>query len=99
MAAQAATSGLMPDLTLFLDVPVEVGLARVGRRGGPDRLESEALEFHERVRAGYAELMEQEPSRWMRIDASGSSQAVAQRVRAALESRGVLVMASDGRAG
>jgi dTMP kinase len=99
MAAQAATGGLMPDLTLFLDVPVEVGLARVGRRGGPDRLESEALEFHERVRAGYAELMEQEPSRWMRIDASGSSQAVAQRVRAALESRGVLAVAGDGRAG
>jgi len=99
MAAQAATGGLMPDLTLFLDVPIEVGLARVGRRGGPDRLESEALEFHERVRAGYAELMEQEPSRWLRIDASGSAQAVAQRVRAALESRGVLVVAGDGGAG
>ena len=87
--AVLATGGLRPDLTLFFDLPLEVGLARVVRRGGRDRLESEVREFHERVRNGYLELAAAEPDRWIRIDASGSEADVEMRTRAAVEARGL----------
>jgi dTMP kinase len=81
--ARLATEGLQPDLTILLDLPVEVGLARAGRRSPHDRLESEVREFHDRVRAGYLEMAEAEPSRWVRVDAEGSAEEVAERVAAA----------------
>jgi len=87
--AVLATGGLRPDLTLFFDLPLEVGLARVVRRGVRDRLESEVREFHERVRNGYLELAAAEPDRWIRIDASGSEADVEARTRAAVEARGL----------
>jgi dTMP kinase len=87
--AVLATGGLRPDLTLFFDLPLEIGLARVVRRGGRDRLESEVREFHERVRNGYLELAAAEPDRWIRIDASGSEADVEARTRAAVEARGL----------
>jgi len=87
--AVLATGGLRPDLTLFFDLPLEIGLARVVRRGGRDRLESEVREFHERVRNGYLELAAAEPDRWIRIDASGSETDVEARTRAAVEARGL----------
>ena len=87
--AVLATGGLSPDLTLFFDLPLEIGLARVVRRGGRDRLESEVREFHERVRNGYLELAAAEPNRWIRIDASGSEADVEARTRAAVEARGL----------
>jgi len=87
--AVLATGGLRPDLTLFFDLPLEVGLARVVRRGVRDRLESEVREFHERVRNGYLKLAAAEPDRWIRIDASGSEADVEARTRAAVEARGL----------
>jgi dTMP kinase len=69
-----ATGGLVPDLTLLLDVDVETGLKRGSQRhsnGGEwNRLDAYQLEFHERVRVGYLELAQQEPERWVRVDAS-----------------------------
>lgn len=64
-----ATEGLKPELTILFDLPSEEGLARL-HPGSQDRLEREALEFHQRIRAGYKQLMEKEPQRWQVIDAS-----------------------------
>jgi dTMP kinase len=69
-----ATGGLVPDLTLLLDVDVETGLRRGSQRhsqGGEwNRLDAYQLEFHQRVREGYLELARQEPSRWVIVDAA-----------------------------
>lgn len=64
--------GLKPDLTLFLDVPVEVGLARAKARGESNRFEDETLAFMQRVRRAYLSLWQQYPDRIKRIDASQS---------------------------
>ncbi len=61
---------LRPDLTLLLDLPVEVGLERVGRRSAPDRFESEARHFFQSVRACYLDIAKKEPERVKVIDAS-----------------------------
>jgi dTMP kinase len=94
--AQLATGGLRPDLTLFLDVPLDLGLARVLERGNRDRVEAEEREFHERVRAGYFELMAQDPTRWLVVDGMGDELDVSDRLAAALEARGLIPAA--GRA-
>jgi dTMP kinase len=63
-----ATGGLMPDLTVLLDLAPEQGLARKNNCA-EDRFESEDLEFHRRVRAGYRELAAAGPDRWLVVDA------------------------------
>jgi dTMP kinase len=77
---QIVLSGLRPDLTLILDLPVETGLERAWQRihslAGDlpeDRFEKEAIEFHERVRQGYLTLATNEPDRFRVIDASGDA--------------------------
>lgn len=78
-----ATRGVIPDLTLYLDVPPEVGLQRRAHSGEAlNRLDREALAFHQRVRAGYLELAQAEPARWRVIDATGSLDAVQAALRA-----------------
>lgn len=62
--------GLKPDLTLLLDLPVEMGLERAGKRSAPDRFERESLAFFERVRQGYLAIANAEPERVRRLDAS-----------------------------
>jgi len=65
-----ATGGLAPDLTILLDVDVEVGLKRKTRNGEWNRLDAYGLDFHRRVRTGYLEMVEQEPGRWAVVDAA-----------------------------
>ena len=88
--AALATGGLRPDVIVLVDVPVDVGLARVGRRGAHDRLEAEEKAFHERVRAGYEALAGEEPSRWLRLDGAAPPDAVFEALWAALAARGVV---------
>ncbi len=66
-----ATEGLLPDLTILLDVDVAVGRARLNEaRGRYDRLEAEAADFHTRVREAYLALAEAEPERFLVLDAT-----------------------------
>ena len=74
-----ATGGLVPDLTLLLDLPVEAGLARIPR-GAKDRLDRETIAFHERVHAGYRAMAAQDPHRWRDVDALRDPDQVAARV-------------------
>jgi dTMP kinase len=73
-----ATGGLVPDLTLCLDVPVEVGLRRkAGGRGDAwNRMEQKEMAYHQRVRAGYLDMAAQEPERWVVVDATADVRAV-----------------------
>lgn len=64
-----ATGGLTPDLTILLDVDVETGLQRKKKADEWNRLDAYTVEFHQRVRRGYLELVRQEPGRWMVLDA------------------------------
>jgi dTMP kinase len=61
---------LRPDLTIVLDVPVEVGLARAGGRSAPDRFEREERAFHDAVRAAYRAIAAREPARVQLVDAA-----------------------------
>ena len=63
-------SGLRPDLTILLDTPVEIGLQRIRERGGTDRFESQRLEFFQRAREVYSSRAQQEPERYVVVDAS-----------------------------
>ena len=65
----AATQGLIPDVTIMLDLPVEEGFTRKGSER-LDRFEQEDIAFHQRVRQGYLELAAEEPARWLVVDGS-----------------------------
>ncbi len=68
--------GFKPDLTIMLDLPIEIGLERAAKRGEKDRFESEQIEFFKRVRDGYLAIAKAEPERMKVIDASGSIEQV-----------------------
>lgn len=72
-----ATYGLVPDLTVVLDISPEIGLSRVS---DPDRLEAEPLEYHESVRQAYVTIAAQEPARYLVVDASGEVDAIAAEI-------------------
>lgn len=82
--ASRVHDGTEPDLTLLLDAPVTVGLERARGRGQADRMESEAVSFHERVRQAYLDLARNEPERITVIDASVGLAEVRQQIDAAL---------------
>ena len=81
---EIATGGLQSDLTFWLDINVEVGLARVRARGKRDRIEQADVEFHRRVQQGFAELARQNPDRIIRINADRTEDEVAQEIQAIL---------------
>jgi dTMP kinase len=74
-----ATGGLMPDLTVLLDMPPANGLGRRARSA--DRLEAEPLDFHERVRRGFLDLARAEPDRYLVLDAAQSPEDVSYAIR------------------
>jgi dTMP kinase len=82
-----ATGGLVPALTVLLDLDPRIGLARAGARATPDRLEAAALSFHEAVRAGFRALADRAPERYAVIDAAQPVDLVAAQVRDAVAAR------------
>ncbi len=78
-----ATGNLVPDLTICLDLPVELGLRR--KRGGDraewTRMEQEQIAFHERVRCGFLTLAAAEPQRWLVLDATRPAEEIQATIR------------------
>ena len=83
-AMQRVTIGdLKPDLTIILDIPVEVGLKRAAARRGtgtPDRFESEDISFHQGLREAYRQIAAEDPQRCALIDANADADTVAARI-------------------
>lgn len=78
-------NGLQPDMTILLDAPVTIGLARAGGRSAPDRFESEATHFFERVRQGYLDQARRDAGRFRVIDATQPLALVQQRLAEVLD--------------
>jgi len=78
-----ATGGLVPDITIYLDIAIEVGLHRKTDDEW-NRLENQELAFHERVRAGYLQMAQDEPDRWVVIDGSQPLLDIQMDIRACL---------------
>ena len=74
----------MPNLTFWLDAPIELGMTRARERGALDRFEQEKVTFFEKVRSGYAQLAAQEPERIKRLDASQTADQVFEQAMAYL---------------
>lgn len=79
---------LRPDLTLWLDMPLEAALERAGKRGSRDRFERESVGFFRRVQAGYEACAKRDPHRFQRVAAEGSPEAVQTRCRELVETLG-----------
>jgi dTMP kinase len=80
--------GVMPNLTIVLDIPVEEGLARMARRrGAPDRFESQDISQHERIRKAFLDIAEEESGRCVVIDARKPEALVAEDVWEAVAER------------
>lgn len=75
-----ALQGIMPDLTIHLDLPAEVGLSRAKSRAKLDRMEAQSLAFHEKVAQGYRDLAALDPKRIHTIDATQSIEEIHTRI-------------------
>jgi len=62
-----ATQGVLPALSLYLDLPVKIGLKRISKRSSADRIEKKSILFHEKVREGFLAIASQEPKRFKRL--------------------------------
>jgi dTMP kinase len=87
---QFATGGLTPDLTVYLDIPVEEGIQRKqaahrAQAGEWNRLDQQTLDFHRRVHRGYLQIARTDPERWLVIDATQSVADTQAAIRRRLE--------------
>jgi dTMP kinase len=90
LITQFATEGLVPDLTVYLDLPVEVGIERkqvahAAQAGEWNRLDQQSMDFHRRVRRGYLHMAQADPGRWLVIDAAQSIDDTQAVIRKRLE--------------
>ena len=81
-----ATRGLVPDLTVLLDVPVEAGLGRKAGEKAPDRIGQEGAQFHDRVRQGYLAMAGEEPDRFLVRDGTLAPEEITRTIWRRLES-------------
>jgi dTMP kinase len=99
-AMERVTIGdLKPDLTIILDVPVEIGMQRAAARRGsgtPDRFEAEDVKFHQQLREAYRQIAADEPQRCVLIDAAADAATVATNIWTAVRDR--LLAAGAGNA-
>lgn len=98
---RVAVNGVLPDRTIILDIPADIGLERARSRGqadstGPDRYEKEQLDTHEKRRHGFLDIAVREPERCKVVDATRSEDEIASEIRKLVE---VLLKPSAGRAG
>lgn len=84
-----AVGNVMPDITVVMDVPTEVGLSRIRQRASdlPDRMERENIDFYHKVREGYLVLAKGMPDRFVVIDGTLGQDAIAKKVLAAIKER------------
>jgi dTMP kinase len=98
-AMERVTIGdLKPDLTIILDVPVEIGMQRAAARRGtdaPDRFEAEDVKFHQQLREAYRQIAATEPERCVLIDATVDATTVASNIWAAVRERLLAASASS----
>ena len=80
------TNGLEPNLTLYLDIDPEEGLRRAQRERSQDRIESEAISFHTKIREAYLEIHRKEPRRFQLLDASKSPETLLSHAKTLIES-------------
>ena len=84
-----AVGNVMPDLTIVIDVPEKVSLARLKQRASdlPDRMERENIDFYRKVREGYLLLARGLPERFVVVDGTKDQDWIERRIRAAVEER------------
>lgn len=82
-----ATGGLTPDMTVLMDVDVEIGLSRKKDAGEMNRMDSLPIEFYQRVRQGYLELSKADPKRWLIVDANKSREEVYRELERVIDNR------------
>ena len=78
-----ATGGLEPDLTVLLDLPVEIALARKDR--GIDNFDDAPVDFHRKIREGYGSLAAANPESWLVLDAQRTSKELSQDIWAVIQ--------------
>jgi dTMP kinase len=79
-ACNLATNGLVPDLSILLDLPVDAGLSRKAEAEETDAIGNESRDFHERVRRGFHHIAAGDPDRWLVVDAGQPIEAVARLI-------------------
>lgn len=79
-----ATAGIMPDLTIILDLPYEIGVRRIGSRAKPDRMEQKGEDYHRRVREGFLRYATEHAESCLVLDATETPQRLADHIREAV---------------